>query len=82
MRLAVNLLDVVALTNDLPIQSLVWTSSARVGQVGRGQAFEVEFADRQGHTYEFVGLTPVQFIVLRYDPLNFQLTAERGPCLI
>ncbi|MCB0201546.1 MAG: DUF4926 domain-containing protein [Caldilineae bacterium] len=45
------------------------------GQVGTivevlrdGSAFEVEFSDRRGRTYESVGLTPDQFIVLRYDP--------------
>ncbi len=56
MRPAVKLLDVVALTNDLPEYNL-WR-----GQVGtvvevlrRGEAFEVEFADRQGHTYGSLG---------------------------
>ncbi|MBE2232113.1 MAG: DUF4926 domain-containing protein [Anaerolinea sp.] len=78
MRLAVNLLDVVALTNDLPEYNLWCGQVGTVVEVlGRGQAFEVEFADRQGHTYESVGLTPDQFIVLRYDPLNLQSTAER-----
>jgi hypothetical protein len=77
MRPAVKLLDVVALTNDLPEYNL-WR-----GQVGtvvevlrRGEAFEVEFADRQGHTYESLGLTPDQFIVLRYEPSDPQLAAE------
>ena len=77
MRPAVKLLDVVALTSDLPEYSL-WR-----GQVGtvvevlrRGQAFEVEFADRQGHTYESLGLTPDQFIVLRYEPSDPQSISE------
>jgi hypothetical protein len=77
MRPAAKLLDVVALTNDLPEYNL-WR-----GQVGtvvevlrRGEAFEVEFADRQGHTYESLGLTPDQFIVLRYEPSDPQLAAE------
>jgi hypothetical protein len=42
----------------------------------RGQAFEVEFADRQGRTYESLGLTPDQFIVLRYEPSDPQSTGE------
>lgn len=42
----------------------------------RGQAFEVEFADRQGRTYESLGLTPDQFIVLRYEPSDPRLAAE------
>ena len=77
MRPAVKLLDVVALTNDLPECSL-WR-----GQVGtvvevlrRGEVFEVEFADRQGRTYESLGLTPDQFIVLRYEPSDPQSRSE------
>ena len=77
MRPAVKLLDVVALTNDLPEYDL---SRGQVGTVvevlRRGEAFEVEFADRQGHTYESLGLTPDQFIVLRYEPSDSQATAE------
>lgn len=53
---------------------------AKVGTVvevlRRGQAFEVEFADRQGRTYESLGLTPDQFIVLRYEPSDPRLAAE------
>ena len=77
MQPPVKLLDVVALTSDLPEYSL-WR-----GQVGtvvevlrRGQAFEVEFADRQGRTYESLGLTTDQFIVLRYEPSDPQSTSE------
>ena len=51
------LLDVVALTDDLPGYNL------RRGQVGTvieslagGKAFEVEFSDLDGRTYESVGL--------------------------
>lgn len=73
----VKLLDVVALASDLPEYNL-WR-----GQVGtvvevlrRGEAFEVEFADRQGRTYESLGLRPDQFIVLRYEPSDFRSTSE------
>jgi len=52
----VKLLDVVALTVDLPEYNL------RRGQVGKvvelladGAAFEVEFSDRNGRTYESLG---------------------------
>jgi hypothetical protein len=55
----VRLLDVVALTQDLPQYDL-WR-----GQVGtvveilaNGAAFEVEFSDREGRTYESIGLRP------------------------
>jgi len=66
---SVKLLDVVALTVDLP-QDNLWR-----GQVGtvveilaNGQAFEVEFSDRNGRTYESLGLTPEEFMILRFEP--------------
>lgn len=65
----IKLLDVVALTVDLPQYGL-WR-----GQVGTvveiladGAAFEVEFADRDGRTYESLGLRPDQIMVLHYEP--------------
>ena len=67
----IKLLDVVALTVDLP-QDNLWC-----GQVGtvvdilaNGQAFEVEFCDREGRTYESLGLRPDQFMVLHFDPFT------------
>ena len=66
---SVKLLDVVALTIDLP-QDNLWR-----GQVGtiveilaNGQAFEVEFSDRNGRTYESLGLTPEEFMILHFEP--------------
>ena len=57
----IRLLDVVALTGDIPEYNL------RRGQVGtvveilaNGNAFEVEFSDLDGRTYESVGLSPDQ----------------------
>lgn len=65
------LLDVVALTVDLPEYNL-W-----LGQVGTvvdlladGTAFEVEFSDRNGRTYESVGLRPEQIMVLHFEPAS------------
>lgn len=66
---SIKLLDVVALTVDLPEYNL-WR-----GQVGTvvetladGTAFEVEFSDRNGRTYESVGLRSEQIMVLRFEP--------------
>lgn len=66
----VKLLNVVALTADLPDYNL-WR-----GQVGiivavlvDGTALEAEFCDREGRTYESVGLRPDQLMVLHYEPL-------------
>lgn len=72
----IKLLDVVALTVDLPELKLYR------GQVGtvvdvlvEGRALEVEFSDRRGRTYESLGLRPDQLMVLHYDP------AETEPAL-
>ncbi len=69
MTTPMKLLDVVALTVDLPDYKL-WR-----GQVGTiveimadGAAFEVEFCDRAGRAYESVGLRPDQIMVLHYEP--------------
>lgn len=71
MTRTIKLLDVVALTVDLP-ESNLWC-----GQVGTvveilagGAAFEVEFSDRNGRTYESLGLRPNQIMVLHYEPLT------------
>lgn len=62
------LLDVVALSVDLP-QDNLWR-----GQVGtvveilaHGSAFEVEFSDREGRTYESLGLRSEQIMVLHFE---------------
>jgi Domain of unknown function (DUF4926) len=71
------LLDVVALTVDLPKYNL-WC-----GQVGTivelladGAAFEVEFSDRNGRTFESLGLRPEQIMVLHFEPASLDLKPE------
>ncbi len=71
MTRKIKLLDIIALTVDLP-ESNLW-----IGQVGtiveilaNGQAFEVEFCDRDGRMYESLGLRPDQFMVLHYEPAD------------
>jgi Domain of unknown function (DUF4926) len=73
----IKLLDVVALTADLPEYNL-WR-----GQVGTvvellasGAAFEVEFSDREGRTYESIGLRPEQMMVLHFEPASPDLKPE------
>lgn len=62
----IQLLEVVALTTDLPKADL------RRGQVGTvveildgGNALEVELCDRDGRTYASLGLRPDQVTALR-----------------
>lgn len=73
----IKLLDVVALTVDIPEYNL-WR-----GQVGTvvelladGAAFEVEFSDRNGRTYESVGLQREQIMVLYFDPASPNIKPE------
>lgn len=80
MAKKIKLLDVVALTVDLPKYNL-WQ-----GQVGtvvdilaNGEAYEVEFCDREGRTYESVGLRPDQIIVLHYEPIGMASDTEAVP---
>ncbi|MHC0062621.1 DUF4926 domain-containing protein [Nostoc sp. UIC 10890] len=70
-KIRIELLDVVALTVDLPEYSVYR------GQVGTvvellagGAAFEVEFSDRSGRTYESVGVRPEQIMVLHFEPAS------------
>ncbi len=74
---SIKLLDVVALTVDLPEYNL-WR-----GQVGTvvemlagGTAFEVEFSDRNGRTYESIGLRPNQIMVLYFEPKSTDAKSE------
>ena len=73
----IKLLDVVTLTVDIPEYNL-WC-----GQVGTvvelladGAAFEVEFSDRNGRTYESVGLNPEQLMVLFFEPASPNIKLE------
>ena len=78
MKNSIKLLDIVALTVDLPEYNL-WQ-----GQVGTvveilagGTAFEVEFSDRDGRTFESLGLRPDQIMVLHYEPMTLDSTLEK-----
>lgn len=77
---AIKLLDVVALTVDLPEYNL-WR-----GQVGTvveilvgGEAYEVEFSDRDGRTYESLGLRPDQIMALHFEPVTAHPILEAVP---
>ncbi len=68
MSQRIKLLDVVALTEDLPERKL------RRGQVGTivelldPGVFEVEFTDNEGRAYANLALTENQLLVLHYQP--------------
>ncbi len=64
----IKLLDVVALTVDIPSENL------KRGQVGtvveilaNGEALEVEFSDNQGQVYNSLAVAPEQLMVLHFQ---------------
>lgn len=67
----IKLFDVVALTVDLPEYNL-WRGQvgAVVEILANGEAYEVEFSDCEGRTYESLGLRPDQFMILHYEPID------------
>jgi len=70
MNSTIQLLDVVALTEDVSERGL---SRGQVGTVVESLApgvYEVEFCDNDGHTYAMLGLRADQLMVLRYRPLQ------------
>lgn len=82
MANTIKLLDVVALIVALPEYNL------RRGQVGtvvdilaEGNAFEVEFSDCEGRTFESLGLRPDQIMMLRYAPVNGNFEKENEAVL-
>jgi hypothetical protein len=66
----VQLLDVVALVEDLPEQSLLRGQVGTVVEVLGPDVFEVEFSDDEGRTYASLALPADQLLVLHYEPLH------------
>jgi hypothetical protein len=69
MKQKIKLLDVVALTQELPGKELL------VGQVGTvvellgPDVYEVEFADNEGRTFAELAVRADQLLVLHYEPV-------------
>jgi Domain of unknown function (DUF4926) len=66
----IQLLDVVALTHDVPEDKLVRGQVGTVVEVLSPGAFEIEFSDDQGHTYAMLPLKEVELIVLHHAPVR------------
>lgn len=64
----IKLLDVVALTEDLPERGLRRGQVGTVVEILADGVFEVEFADSRGVTYAMLALHADQLIVLHYEP--------------
>jgi hypothetical protein len=64
------LLDVVALTEDLPERSLVRGQVGTIVELLAPEVFEVEFCDNDGRTYALLALKASQLMVLRHEPVG------------
>ncbi len=65
----IELLDAVALTEDIPEHKLYRGQVGTVVEVfNDGEAFEVDFADLNGRTYEMLAVEPSKLMVLQYEP--------------
>ena len=75
----IKLLDVVALTQDVPEHNL---KSGEVGTVveilANGEAYEVEFSDDNGQMYKGLSFSASQFKVLCQEPVS-ELKQKRQP---
>ena len=64
----IKLLDVVALTVDLPEKSLLRGQVGTVVETLGPSIHEVEFSDEQGRTYATLAIRADQLMVLHYRP--------------
>ena len=70
MDARIALLQVVALTEDLPSRGLLRGQVGTVVEKLDDDVFEVEFADEAGRTYVQAPLRSDQLMVLRYAPIK------------
>ena len=64
------LLDVVALTDDLPERGLVRGQVGTIVEALVRDVFEVEFCDNDGRTYASLALKASQFMLLHHEPVE------------
>ena len=77
MAIPINLLDTVALTEDVPAHGLTAGEVGAVVEVlGDGEAFEVEFCDNTGATYGLYTLRAGQIMPLHTRGQALRLRVE------
>jgi len=67
MSTEMHLLDVVALTEDIPDRGLRRGQVGTIVEILEPDVFEVEFADNEGRTYATLALNTKQLMVLHYQ---------------
>lgn len=70
MNSEIKLLDVVAITEDLPNVGLFRGQVGTVVEVYDAGEFEVEFSDRDGEMYALATLRQDQLMLLRHEPVR------------
>ncbi len=68
MKDKIKLLDVVALTDDLPEYDLLRGQVGAVVEILAPDAYEVEFVDNDGRTYAEIAIKADKLLVLHYEP--------------
>lgn len=71
MRKPIKLLDVVALTKDIPEKKLYRGQVGTVIEIHSSTMFEVEFSDDEGITYNLLPLSRSHLMVLHYHPVEY-----------
>jgi hypothetical protein len=69
MNREIRILDVVALTEDIPAHGLLRGQVGTVVEFLAPDIFEVEFVDNDGRTYATLPLKSSQLLVLHYQPV-------------
>ena len=64
------LLDVVALTEDIPEKRLLRGQVGTIVEQLTPEVFEIEFADVNGRTYALIALQKTRLMVLRHQPAD------------
>lgn len=70
MQAKPQLLDVVALVEDVPNEKLVRGQVGTIVEVHDDEHFEVEFSDDDGRTYALLPLSASQLLVLHHAPVG------------
>ncbi len=70
MNEKIEILDVVALLEDLPERGLYRGQVGTVVDSYGAAAFEVEFSDNEGRTYASLALEAGQLMVLHHEPIE------------
>jgi hypothetical protein len=70
MKSPFELLDVVALTIDLPEKGLVRGQVGTIVEMLSADRFEVEFSDNQGKTYAMLAVPAEHLLLLHTAPLR------------